>query len=88
MYCTRVITDDLNPIFEESVGLLVTTELVQAGENLSVELWDSDRLTADDIVGKVEISIQKMIQHPGKVFPFVSKLAGLDAESEMPGQRS
>lgn len=86
MYCTRVITDDLNPIFEESLALLVTPELVQADENLSVELWDSDRHSADDIVGKVELSIQKMIQHPGKMFPQVSKLAGMDAGSEMPGE--
>jgi Ca2+-dependent lipid-binding protein len=86
MYCTRVITDDLQPIFEESLALLVTPELIQADENLSVELWDSDRHSADDIVGKVELSIQKMIQHPGKMFPQVSKLAGMDAGSDMPGE--
>ncbi|KAF2659447.1 hypothetical protein K491DRAFT_689312 [Lophiostoma macrostomum CBS 122681] len=86
MYCTRVITDDLNPIWEETAALLVTPELVKADENLSVELWDSDRHSADDIVGKVELSIQKMIQHPGKMYPQVSKLAGMDAGSEMPGE--
>lgn len=86
MYCTRVITDDLNPIWEETTALLVTPELVQAAENLSVELWDSDRHSADDIVGKVELSIQKMIQHPGKMYPQVSKLSGMDDGSEMPGE--
>ncbi|KAH3910366.1 hypothetical protein HBI56_076410 [Parastagonospora nodorum] len=86
MYCTRVITDDLNPIWEETAALLVGPELIKADENLSVELWDSDRHTSDDIVGKVEISLQKMIQHPGKMYPQVSKLAGMDAESEMPGE--
>jgi hypothetical protein len=86
MYCTRVITDDLNPIWEETAALLVGPELVKADENLSVELWDSDRHTSDDIVGKVELSIQKMIQHPGKMYPQVSKLAGMDADSEMPGE--
>ncbi|KAF2017132.1 hypothetical protein BU24DRAFT_144104 [Aaosphaeria arxii CBS 175.79] len=86
MYCTRVITDDLNPIWEETAALLVTPELIKADENLSVELWDSDRHTADDIVGKVELSMQKMIQHPGKMYPQVSKLSGLDAGSEMPGE--
>jgi hypothetical protein len=86
MYCTRVITDDLNPIWEETTALLVTPELIKADENLSVELWDSDRHTADDIVGKVELSIQKMIQHPGKMYPQVSKLTGMDAGSEMPGE--
>lgn len=86
MYCTRVITDDLNPIWEETTALLVTPELIKADENLSVELWDSDRHSADDIVGKIELSMQKMIQHPGKMYPHVSKLAGMDEGSEMPGE--
>ncbi|KAF2839541.1 hypothetical protein M501DRAFT_719156 [Patellaria atrata CBS 101060] len=86
MYCTRVITDDLNPIWEETCALLVTPELIKADENLSVELWDSDRHSADDIVGKIELSMQKMIQHPGKMYPQVSKLAGMDADSSMPGE--
>jgi Ca2+-dependent lipid-binding protein len=55
MYCTRVI------------ALLVTPELIKADEQLSVELWDSDRHSADDVVGKVELSMQKLIQHPGKL---------------------
>ena len=86
MYCTRVITDDLNPIWEETAALLVTPELIKADEQLSVELWDSDRSSADDIVGKVELSMQKMIQHPGKMYPQVSKLAGMEKDSEMPGE--
>ncbi|KAK5175388.1 uncharacterized protein LTR77_000527 [Saxophila tyrrhenica] len=86
MYCTRVITDDLNPVWEETTALLVTPELIKADENLSVELWDSDRHSADDIVGKVELSMQKMIQHPGKMYPQVSKLAGMNEGSEMPGE--
>ena len=86
MYCTRVITDDLNPIWEETAALLVTPELIKADEQLSVELWDSDRHTADDIVGKVELSMQKMIQHPGKMYPQISKLSGMNEGSEMPGE--
>ena len=64
----------------------MTPELIKADEQLSVELWDSDRSTADDIVGKVELSMQKMIQHPRKMYPQVSKLQGMEADSEMPGQ--
>ncbi|QDS73779.1 hypothetical protein FKW77_005419 [Venturia effusa] len=86
MYCTRVITDDLNPIWEETTALLVTPELIKADENLSVELWDSDRHSSDDLVGKIELSMQKMIQHPGKMYPQVSKLAGMNDGSEMPGE--
>ena len=66
--------------------MLVTPEYIKADENLSVELWDSDRHSADDIVGKVELSMQKMIQHPGKMYPQVSKLSGMEQDSEMPGE--
>jgi Ca2+-dependent lipid-binding protein len=86
MYCTRVITDDLNPVWEETTALLVTPELIKADEQLSIELWDSDRNSADDIVGKVELSMQNMIQHPGKMYPQISKLAGMQDGTEMPGE--
>ncbi|KAB8239364.1 C2 domain protein [Aspergillus alliaceus] len=86
MYCTRVITDDLNPVWEETAALLVNPELISADESLSVELWDSDRNTADDIVGKVELPIRDMIQHPARMYPQVSKLQGLNEGSEMPGE--
>jgi Ca2+-dependent lipid-binding protein len=86
MYCTRVIEDDLNPVFEETCAVLVTPHLIKADEQLSVELWDSDMSTADDVVGKVELSMQKMIQHPGKMYSLVSKLRGLDDGSSMPGE--
>lgn len=85
-FCTRVIQDNLNPVFEESCGLLVTSDLIKADEQLSMELWDSDRSSADDVVGKVELSIQKLIQHPGKMFPQVSHLQGVKANSTMPGE--
>jgi Ca2+-dependent lipid-binding protein len=85
-FCTRVIQDDLNPYFEENCGLLVTSDLIKADEQLSMELWDSDRSSADDVVGKVELSIQKLIQHSGKMFPQVSRLKGVGADSDMPGE--
>jgi Ca2+-dependent lipid-binding protein len=86
MYCTRVIQDDLNPVWEETCALLVTPDLIKVDEQLSMELWDSDRTTSDDIVGKVELSMQKMIQHPGKMYPQISKLRGMDEGSDMPGE--
>ncbi|KAH6656410.1 hypothetical protein BKA67DRAFT_654749 [Truncatella angustata] len=86
MYCTRVIQDDLNPVFEETCALMVTADLIKADEQLSMELWDSDRSSADDVVGKVELSMQKLIQHPGKMYQQVSKLRGVKADSEMPGE--
>ncbi|KAL2160081.1 hypothetical protein VTH06DRAFT_1736 [Thermothelomyces fergusii] len=86
LYCTRVIQDDLNPVFEESCALPVTADVIRADEQLSLELWDSDRSSADDVVGQVELSIQKLIQHPGRMFPQASRLRGLKAGSTMPGE--
>ncbi|KAK4157494.1 hypothetical protein C8A00DRAFT_29643 [Chaetomidium leptoderma] len=85
-YCTRVIQDDLNPIFSECCALPITADVIKADEQLSLELWDSDRSSADDVVGKVELSIQKLMQHPGHMFPQTSKLRGVKAESTMPGE--
>ncbi|KAI5310806.1 hypothetical protein KEM55_001699, partial [Ascosphaera atra] len=85
MYCTRVIMDDRNPVWEESTALLVDPELIRANEQLSIELWDSDRTTADDIVGKVELPMQRMIEKPGRMFNVTSTLKGMNEGSEMPG---
>lgn len=38
MYCTRVIQDNCNPVWEETCALLVTPELIKADEQLSMEL--------------------------------------------------
>lgn len=38
------------------------------------------------MVGKVELSMQKMIQHPRKMYPQVSKLQGTHPDKSMPGE--
>ncbi|KAI5799888.1 hypothetical protein EDC01DRAFT_648048 [Geopyxis carbonaria] len=86
MYSTRVIVDDLNPIWNESTGILINAEHIKASEGLSIELWDSDRFTADDCVGKVEIPIQDLMIESGKMHKQVSKLKGEEANSDMPGE--
>ncbi|CZR53224.1 probable meiotically up-regulated gene 190 protein [Phialocephala subalpina] len=86
MYYTRVIQDNLNLVWEETCALLVTPGLIKVDEQLSMELWYSDRSTSDDVVGKVELSMQKMIQHPGKMYPQNLKLRGMDENSSMPGE--
>jgi len=86
MYSTRVIVDDLNPRWHESTGILIRSEHIKAGESLSIELWDSDRLTADDMVGKLEVPIQDLMMEPGKMHSRVSSLTGQESGTEMPGQ--
>ncbi|KAF8454816.1 hypothetical protein BDZ91DRAFT_841556, partial [Kalaharituber pfeilii] len=86
MYSTRVIVGDLSPRWEEVGFLLVKPENVKAEENLSVELWDSDRFTSDDMVGKVEVPLRALMQRPGTMHPQeTQRLSGLKHDSAMPG---
>ena len=47
LYSTRIILEDLNPVFEETCFLLLTMDEVKAKEDLSAMLWDSDKRSAE-----------------------------------------
>jgi hypothetical protein len=64
-YCTRIIEQELNPNWNEQTCLLVYQDQLAAGEKLSVELWDSDMITSDDVVGKVNFDIRDLIKNHG-----------------------
>lgn len=66
VYCTRIIEQELNPSWNEQTCLLVYQDQLTAGEKLSVELWDSDLLTSDDLVGKTEFDLRDLIRDHGK----------------------
>ena len=85
LYSTRVIVNDLNPIWEESTAILVLPEDVKAQESLSIQLWDSDRLTADDLVGRVEFNLHDLLKKSGDMIERKDSLLGEDEGSSMPG---
>jgi hypothetical protein len=62
-YCTRIIEQDLNPSWNEQTCLLIYQGQLTAGEKLSVELWDSDMITADDVVGKIDFDLRDLIKN-------------------------
>ena len=45
LYSTRIIKDDLNPVYEETAFVLVDVNTVKLREKLSFQLWDSDRMS-------------------------------------------
>lgn len=61
-YCTRIIEQELDPSWNEQTCLLIYQDQLTAGEKLSVELWDSDMITSDDVVGKVEFDLRDLIK--------------------------
>jgi hypothetical protein len=62
-YCTRIIEQELNPSWNEQTCLLVYQDQLTSGEKLSVELWDSDKISADDVVGKVKFDLRDLIKN-------------------------
>lgn len=43
LYSTRIISGDLNPVWEETAVLLLSSDEIKAGESLSIQLWDNDK---------------------------------------------
>ncbi|KAK0212683.1 hypothetical protein DFS33DRAFT_1391528 [Desarmillaria ectypa] len=59
---TRIIENESRPVWEETMMLLVTPAEIHARERLRLQLWDSDRFSADDILGTVETSLHDIIE--------------------------
>ncbi|GJE96327.1 C2 domain-containing protein [Phanerochaete sordida] len=85
LYSTRIIQGDLNPVWEETAVLLLTDEEVKGEENLTAMLWDSDKRSADDLVGRVTIPVVELMKEPGKMHARTDKLHGFEDANDMPG---
>lgn len=85
-YSSRIIPRDLNPVWEETAFLLVSVDEIRADEKLSVQLWDSDKRSADDLVGRVELlSLTDLMKHPGEIFERNDPLQGFEEADKMSG---
>ncbi|KAI0654107.1 hypothetical protein C8Q70DRAFT_1029821 [Cubamyces menziesii] len=84
LYSTRIIKNDCNPVFEETAVLVVDVNTVKLRERLSFQLWDSDRMSVDDMMGFAEIDIVDLIRERGKPTRRVSPLSSPDSQ-DRPG---
>ncbi|EGG02680.1 uncharacterized protein MELLADRAFT_49768 [Melampsora larici-populina 98AG31] len=85
LYSTRIITEELNPVFEETAFLLVSEDELRANEDVSVMLWDSDERSADDLVGRVQLPVAEIMKNPNKSERRTDKLRGFQDADGMPG---
>lgn len=88
MYSTRIIFEDLDPVWEETAFLLVSKEDIRSDEGLSLQLWDSDKRSADDIVGRVNVPLRHLMRHPNQIKSHLSNLMGFEDADQMQGQLS
>jgi Ca2+-dependent lipid-binding protein len=85
IWSSRIIFNELNPVWDETAVLLLDSGEVKAAEGLSLQLYDSDRFTADDMLGRTEIDVARIIRNPGKVWEREDNLMGIKDGSSMPG---
>jgi hypothetical protein len=89
MWSTRVIESDMNPAWDETGYILVTPEELNVRERLRVQLWDSDRLTADDDLGRIEVDLKELMRDDrsnGKMWDRQDGFRSLKAGEGMPGK--
>ncbi|CAE6440898.1 unnamed protein product, partial [Rhizoctonia solani] len=81
LFSTRVISDR-SPVWEETTIVLVGSDAVSVREKLSLQLWDSDRVSADDVLGTVDIDIATLIQKKNKSFRSIEPVTGGEGKLE------
>jgi Ca2+-dependent lipid-binding protein len=89
VWSTRVILSEMEPHWEETAYILVTPEELNVDERLRVQLWDSDRTTADDDLGRIEVDVKELMRDPrsnGKMWDREDGLKALKAGEGMPGK--
>ena len=89
VWSTRVIESDMEPSWEETGYILVTPEELNVRERLRVQLWDSDRLTADDDLGRIEVDLRDLMRDErsnGKMWDREDGFRSLKAGEGMPGK--
>ncbi|KAI0884233.1 uncharacterized protein GGS22DRAFT_165175 [Annulohypoxylon maeteangense] len=82
---TRIVAKDNEPNWHEWATILVTPEEVNAEEKLRLQLWDSDKWSADDDLGRVEVDLRSLMKSPNKIHDREDRFTGQDADETMPG---
>ncbi|KAK4542102.1 hypothetical protein LTR36_007133 [Oleoguttula mirabilis] len=89
MFSTRVLAKEMEPYWEETAYLLITPEELNVDERLRVQLWDSDRFTADDDLGRIELDLKGLMKGQetnGQMHKRTDGFRALKAGENMPGK--
>lgn len=86
LHSTRIIMEDLNPVFEEQAVLLVSEDELKAKEDVSLQLWDSDKRSADDLIGRIQIPLSELMHTPNKMHTRTDPLKGFEEADKMDGE--
>ncbi|POR37489.1 hypothetical protein TPAR_02309 [Tolypocladium paradoxum] len=89
LWSTRVLMSEMEPCWDETCFVLVTPEELNIDERLRVQLWDSDRFTADDDLGRIEVPLKELMTDElsrGKMRQRKDGFRALKSGDNMPGK--
>ena len=89
LWSTRILTSEMEPAWEETGFVLVTTEELNIHERIRVQLWDSDRMDADDDLGRIEVDLKELMTNDesnGKMWRRTDGFKALKSGEDMPGK--
>ncbi len=79
------LVEDLNPVWNETCFVLITKDDIKADEKLSIQLWDSDKRTADDIIGRISKDVRSLMNHANEFKTYTDGLLGFEEADTMQG---
>lgn len=85
---TRIIEASQEPDWDEWSNILVSPEEINAGEKLRIQIWDSDKFSADDDLGRVEVDLQDLMHNEksrNRMCDREDGFVGEDTTEKMPG---
>ncbi|KAK0384147.1 hypothetical protein NLU13_8236 [Sarocladium strictum] len=89
LWSTRILTSEMEPAWDEVCYVLVTPQELNVDERLRLQLWDSDRLTADDDLGRIEVDLKQIMKSEesnGKMWHRTDGFRALKSGDNMPGK--
>lgn len=89
MWSTRILQKNMEPYWNEECYILVTPDELNVDERLRLQLWDSDRTSADDDLGRIELDLKQLMRDPetnGKMKDREDGFKALKAGEGMPGK--
>ncbi|KAG9256071.1 uncharacterized protein F5Z01DRAFT_619189 [Emericellopsis atlantica] len=63
LWSTRILISEMEPHWDEHCFVLVTDEELNVDERIRIQLWDSDRVSADDDLGRIEVDVKEIMKN-------------------------
>lgn len=89
LWSSRIIVSEMEPYWDETCYVVVTPEELNVEERLRIQLWDSDKYSADDDLGRIEVDLKEIMtsdESNGRMSHRTDGFRALKSGDNMPGK--